>query len=487
MNNEPGTVFDLFPEPGNHFAAEIVEDDANRDRFRVDPDNVSNRFLRIRLNQSAKILGRLATFGRLPFTNDVMLRNGCFSKTDQCYFDFHPTTRELLLHDISKCDDTQLYSTCQKSSKHIDQSPRQCVVRLDSEYIFQIGSAEFRLIPRRALTEQDKAAFAAERLDFVRQIPEASKTFPFHQAIEELQALDMQSRSSETTARSYNLRRKHPDQRKPGHEITHAHLRDLGSGGQGAVDEVVDLHTGDHFARKVCQFREIPVWQIYGESDFKARIKKEVDLVKKAAHPHIVPYLGHQGWQTGRELEIFMPVYQGNFRILLQQCKLQGKEAVRVMAQSMCYQMLLALEHVHARDIIHRDIKPENILYQGDKFLLTDFGIAKFVDTSRTIVGTRRYMAPEMWMNEEQTTKIDIYALDGQISWKQSQEFLQTLAEQNAPPMASMLELQAADRPTACGLLGQSSRQWSTKAEIKKQKPTLRVEKYTREHKRSEW
>lgn len=281
-DDESGTVFYLIPQPGNDLPAEIVEDNANRNRRYIDSNNVSNRYLRIGLNQAVKIPGRLVTFGRLPFTNDVILRSERFSKTDQCYFDFHPTTGELLLHDISKDDDTQLYTIDGDSTEQIWRSPRQCVVLLNREYIFEIGNAEFRLIPRWAPSKEDEAAFAAERLDFIRQIPDESKTL--QGTVAGLQALGMQSGASTNTARSYNLRRKHPDQRKPGHEIRHARVRRLGSGGQGDVDEVVDLHTGDHLARKVCHFKVIPEWRIYEESDFKGRIKKEVDLVKKVCH-----------------------------------------------------------------------------------------------------------------------------------------------------------------------------------------------------------
>jgi tRNA A-37 threonylcarbamoyl transferase component Bud32 len=82
-----------------------------------------------------------------------------------------------------------------------------------------------------------------------------------------------------------------------------------------------------------------------------------------------------------------MPVYEGNLQTLLERVRLQGKEAVRAMTERMFYQMLLVLDHVHAHKIIHRDIKPENILFQDDDFFLTDFGIAKPIDTAETMVG----------------------------------------------------------------------------------------------------
>lgn len=47
---------------------------------------------------------------------------------------------------------------------------------------------------------------------------------------------------------------------------------------------------------------------------------------------------------------------------------------------------------------------------RGARFLLTDFGIAKVVDASRTMIGTRGYAAPEVMLRAEQTPKVDIYS-----------------------------------------------------------------------------
>jgi serine/threonine protein kinase len=92
-----------------------------------------------------------------------------------------------------------------------------------------------------------------------------------------------------------------------------------------------------------------------------------------------------------------MPVYEGNLQNLLDRYRPDRKDVVQVITDMMLSYILLALEHVHRQRplIIHRDIKPANILYQGYNFFLTDFGIAKTVDTSRTVAGTRRYLAPE--------------------------------------------------------------------------------------------
>ncbi|NEB82521.1 serine/threonine protein kinase, partial [Streptomyces sp. SID14478] len=124
----------------------------------------------------------------------------------------------------------------------------------------------------------------------------------------------------------------------------------------------------------------------------------------------------------GNDLALVMDLIRGtDLRTRLERERRLPPEAAVAIAADVAD----ALSAAHAAGIVHRDVKPENVLLdmQGPlgpggshPALLTDFGIAKLIDTPRRtkatkIIGTPDYLAPEIIEGLPPRAAVDIYAL----------------------------------------------------------------------------
>eukprot|EP00741_Cyanophora_paradoxa_P004198 tig00000788_g4078.t1 len=139
-----------------------------------------------------------------------------------------------------------------------------------------------------------------------------------------------------------------------------------------------------------------------GEREAAARrLRREAAILSTVRHPGVVQFYGVVN-EAGGGATLVMERAETSLRALLAERRLSLAECLDLGAQ-----VLGALAHLHARNIVHRDVKPGNILvFRGEggrlQYKLTDFGIA-FAGASSTAtaaVGTFAYAAPEALRGE---------------------------------------------------------------------------------------
>src|SRR5438477_1115568 len=185
-------------------------------------------------------------------------------------------------------------------------------------------------------------------------------------------------------------------------------VEEVGRGGQGVVFRARQKSLNRTVALKV-----ISLGQWASKAHVK-RFRREAEAAASLDHPSIVP-IYEIGERDGSCYFSMKLVEGGPLDKVAEREQMSPRRAAEVIAR-----LARTLHYAHERGVLHRDIKPGNILIdrKGDPHL-TDFGLARVVETESTVtrtteaLGTPSYMAPEQAKGNKTrvTSATDVYGL----------------------------------------------------------------------------
>ena len=220
-------------------------------------------------------------------------------------------------------------------------------------------------------------------------------------------------------------------------------VRELGRGGMGVVFEAVQESLGRSVALKVLA-RHAQL-----DATRRERFVREAQAAAKLHHTNIVPVFGvgeHDGlpyyvmqlipgggvnavvWQwrkekglsgdSDREMQALRPDTKPTHESQAAAYELHASAPKygdwRFIA-AVGLQTAAALDYAHKQGVLHRDVKPANLILDGETVWVTDFGLAKLMDTdgltaTGDILGTLQYLPPEC-LTGRADPRSDVYGL----------------------------------------------------------------------------
>ena len=186
--------------------------------------------------------------------------------------------------------------------------------------------------------------------------------------------------------------------------------REIGRGGMGVVYLARDIALN-----RLVAVKELPV-ELATSGEHRNRFLREVRTAAGLSHPNVVPI--HLIEEQADVICFVMSYVEGETlrEWVARSGPLSAGDAARVMQE-----VAWALSHAHERGIVHRDVKPDNILIErgSQRALVTDFGIARTLDSAATVegffIGTPLFASPEQAAGRAMDGRSDLYSLGATI------------------------------------------------------------------------
>src|SRR5438552_99137 len=185
-------------------------------------------------------------------------------------------------------------------------------------------------------------------------------------------------------------------------------LDEVGRGGQGVV-----FRARQKSLNRIVALKVISLGQWASKAHLK-RFRLEAEAAARLEHPSIVP-IHEVGERDGSCYFSMKLVEGGQLDEVVRRTPMSIWQAAELIAK-----VARTVHYAHEHGILHRDIKPGNILLdQKGEPHLTDFGLARLVETESTVtrtmevLGTPSYMAPEQAVGNNAAVSglTDVYGL----------------------------------------------------------------------------
>ena len=179
----------------------------------------------------------------------------------------------------------------------------------------------------------------------------------------------------------------------------------LGQGGMGMVYLAEDLSL-DHLPVAL----KILHQELATDERQTSRFMREVTLTRQVTHPNVLRTYEF-GSVNGRLFFTMEYAAGKTLEELITPEPLTSDQTLQVLLE-----LCLGLQAIHEAGITHRDLKPGNVIITTQGTLkIGDFGVARPLQSKLTlhteVVGSAHYMAPEVWLGKEVSSRTDIYSV----------------------------------------------------------------------------
>ncbi|MCL4798700.1 MAG: serine/threonine protein kinase [Burkholderiales bacterium] len=182
---------------------------------------------------------------------------------------------------------------------------------------------------------------------------------------------------------------------------------EIGRGSMGTV-----FKASDPMIERTVAVKTINALQIQdGSAEPRRRFLREAKAAGRLSHPCIVTIYDVGEFED--TAYIVMELLEGRS---LKDVLDRGERIPLATAAQIVLQTADALGFAHRQGVVHRDVKPGNLMLTKQGLVkITDFGIARIDQTSRTrtgvVIGSPRYMSPEQVSGRKADGRSDVFSL----------------------------------------------------------------------------